>query len=91
MKKIISVILLISLLFNCCSNIVYANDLGDNQNESVGKIYTYVNQGNIRVDGYEDENGNKIETANKAQMIFKAKVDTPLCEKDMLIKSKEGK
>ena len=51
---------LISLLFNCCSNIVYANDLGDNQNESVGKIYTYVNQGNIRVDGYEDENGNKI-------------------------------
>ena len=60
MKKIISVILLISLLFNCCSNIVYANDLGDNQNESVGKIYTYVNQGNIRVDGYEDENGNKI-------------------------------
>ena len=37
MKKIISVILLISLLFNCCSNIVYANDLGDNQNEKCRK------------------------------------------------------
>ena len=48
----------------------------------------------VTIDGnviYLDENGNKIETANKAQMIFKAKVDTPLCEKDMLIKSKEGK
>ena len=45
----------------------------------------------VALNDMTDENGNKIETANKAQMIFKAKVDTPLCEKDMLIKSKEGK
>lgn len=37
-----------------------------------------------------DENCNVIEVANRAQMIFKVKVEQPLEVKDMLIKSKEA-
>lgn len=37
-----------------------------------------------------DENGNVIEVANRAQMVFKVKVEQPLEAKDMLIKSKEA-
>lgn len=60
MRKIISAILLITLVFTCYFNIAYANDSGDGQNKSSGKILTYINQGNVKVDGFEDENGNKI-------------------------------
>lgn len=45
----------------------------------------------VKLQDMRDEKGEKINVANRAQMIFKAKVETPLKKNDMLIKGKEAK
>lgn len=43
---------------------------------------------NITLNDMRDKNGEKIESAPRAQMIFKVKVEKPLLEKDFLVKNK---